>query len=122
MSPHQNKDHFQTILVITLGFIGLSFLFKTEILMYIGIGIGVIAALVPVTAPYISLAWYKLGEALGWVNGKILLSVVFFIFLVPMGMIYRWTKKNALNRKDSEPTLFKVRDHQFTAKDIQDPW
>ncbi len=116
------KNHFQTILVITLGFIGLSFLFKTEILMYIGIGIGVIAALVPVTAPWISKGWYKLGEGLGLINGSILLSVVFFIFLVPMALIYRWTKKNPLQKKDKEPSLFKVRDHQFTAKDLQDPW
>lgn len=122
MSDNSSKDHFQTILVISLGFIGLSFLFKTEILMYIGIGIGVIAAFVPVTAPWISLGWYKLGEALGWINGKILLSVVFFIFLVPIALIYRWTKKNPLNKRDQDSSLFKVRDHQFTAKDLQDPW
>ncbi len=122
MSAPQNKDHFQTVLVITLGFIGLSYVFGTEVLLYIGIGIGAVGALTSFTAKYISLAWYKLGEVLGLINGTILLTVLFFIFLVPMGMIYRWTKKNALNMKDREATLFKVRDHQFTAKDLQDPW
>ena len=121
-SSHSNKDHFQTILVICLGFIGLSFLFKTEVLLYIGIGLGVIPALIPATAPYISIGWYKLGEALGWVNGKILLSVVFSIFLTPVALFYRWTKKNPMQKKDKEDTVFKVRDHQYIAKDLQDPW
>ncbi len=122
MSAPQNRDHFQTILVICLGFIGLSFLFKTEILLYIGIGLGVIPALIPVTAQYISLGWYKLGEALGWVNGKVLLSVVFFIFLTPIALIYQWTKKNPLYKKDPGESVFKVREHTFSAKDLRDPW
>lgn len=122
MANSDNRNAYQTILVISLGLIGLSFLFKTEVLMYIGIGIGAVAIILPFTAPWISMGWFKLGEALGWVNGRILLSVIFFVFLFPMAMIYRWTRKNALHKKDLDDSLFQVREHQFSAKDLQDPW
>lgn len=122
MAQSEKRNAYQTILVISLGLIGLSFLFKTEILMYIGIGIGALSIVLPFTAPYISMGWFKLGEGLGWINGRILLSVIFFIFLFPIALIYRWSRKNALYKKNLDDSLFQVKDHQISAKDLQDPW
>jgi len=42
-------------------------------------------------------SWMKLGTALGNFNSKVLLSLVFFLFLTPLGYIYK-----ILNRERTE--------------------
>jgi Saxitoxin biosynthesis operon protein SxtJ len=39
----------------------------------------------------------------GWVNSRIILSVVYYILIVPIGVIQRMTGKDAMRRK-FEPT------------------
>ena len=113
---------YQIILVLVLGVVAFGFFLKQDWLLYTGLGIGLAASLSAWAAKWIALGWMELGKALGWVNGKILLSVVFFIFLVPIALIYKLTRKNPLNLKDQADSLFKSRDHQYVAKDLKDSW
>ena len=113
---------YQIILVLVLGIVAFGFFLKQDWLLFTGLGIGLAAALSAWAAKWIALGWMELGKALGWVNGKILLSVVFFIFLVPIALIYKLTRKNPLNLKDQADSLFKSRDHQYVAKDLKDSW
>jgi hypothetical protein len=43
-------------------------------------------------------AWMSLGHALGWVNTRIILGLVFFVMITPMGMIMRLFGKDPLSR------------------------
>jgi hypothetical protein len=40
--------------------------------------------------------WMLLGEGLGWVNTRILLGLVFFGILTPMGGLMRWRGRNQM--------------------------
>lgn len=110
------------ILAMVVGFGVLSLIFEEEILLYIGLGLGGLVMVVPATAPYIAWGWNKIAEALGWLNSKVILTVVYFIFLVPFGLIYQWTRKNPLQLKDKDDSLFHVRDHSYTRKDLENGW
>src|SRR5262249_21311572 len=48
--------------------------------------------------------WMTLGEGLGWVNSRILLSVVYYTLLVPIGMVRRFAGSDPMRRK-FEPTV-----------------
>ena len=43
--------------------------------------------------------WMTIGEALGWVNSRIILSVVYYVLIVPIGVIHRMTGKDTMRRK-----------------------
>lgn len=43
--------------------------------------------------------WSLLAYGLGWVNGRILLSLVFFGFITPMGLVARALGKDLLKRR-----------------------
>jgi Saxitoxin biosynthesis operon protein SxtJ len=43
--------------------------------------------------------WMKLGHVLGWINTRILLGVVFFAVVTPMGMIRRLFRKDSMGRQ-----------------------
>ena len=75
--------------------------------------IGIPGLIIGLTAPrllkYPYKAWMALGHALGWVNSRLILGLVFFIVLQPIAYIMRLTgydplrkrKKNSLSYRES---------------------
>jgi len=65
-------------------------------------GIGAVLLLLGVTYPpllkYPSAVWWKFSRALGYVNARVLLSIVFFLVLTPVGLLWRLTGKDPLTR------------------------
>ena len=43
--------------------------------------------------------WMLIGHALGWVNSRVILGIVFFVLVTPLGIIKRLSGKDGLNRK-----------------------
>ncbi len=114
-------------LVIVTGMLVLYFIFKARYpwFLYIGAGVGVISLAVPVLGDLIVKGWYKLAEILGAINGRILLSIIFFIFLTPIALLSRlFVKKNplALKKQESGGSAFTERNHLYTAKDMENVW
>jgi hypothetical protein len=46
-----------------------------------------------------SAGWWLFAKALGYVNARILLTVLFGLVLTPLGLIWRVTGKDPLSRK-----------------------
>ena len=47
------------------------------------------ALVLPVALGPVFKVWMRFAEALGWVNTRIILSVIFFLLFLPVGMIMR---------------------------------
>jgi hypothetical protein len=43
--------------------------------------------------------WMKIGHAIGWVNTRIILGLVFYVLVLPMGLIMRMFGKDPMARK-----------------------
>lgn len=74
---------------------------------------------------YFGYLWFALGEGLGYVVSRILLSIVFLVFVIPVGLLVRpgLRKNMQLNVfKKSKSTVFKKRDYQFSSKDFDKPF
>jgi hypothetical protein len=48
---------------------------------------------------YPSAAWWRFSRALGYVNARVLLTILFVIGLVPISLIWRLTRKDPLARR-----------------------
>lgn len=66
--------------------------------------------------------WMKLAEALGYVSGKILLSVVFILFVIPLSFFAKLRGKLNIQLKPGGDSYFKTRNHLFTKKDLENLW
>ncbi len=71
-------------------------------------GVGVLLVLLgylqPLWLKWPSKAWWTLAMALGYVNARVILSIVFFILLTPMGLIWRLIGRDPLARRRSSWT------------------
>ena len=95
---------------------------RIDVLIIIAIATGVIGAFIPFLAKWIDWAWYKLAEGMGWVMSKVLLSVVFYVFLFPIAMLARISKKDVLQLKKKPDSYWTEREHQYSGKDLDNAW
>ncbi len=59
----------------------------------IGIGLVLPVALAPVYR-----VWMKVGHVLGWINTRIILGVIFYGLITPMGLVMRMLGKDSMRR------------------------
>ena len=57
--------------------------------IFLNIVVGVVGAFIPSLAKWVDWAWYKLSEVMGWVMSRVMLSLVFFVFLFPVALLSR---------------------------------
>lgn len=73
----------------------------------------------------VAVVWLGLSHILGTIVSKILLTVVFFVLVVPVGLFRRMIAKDTLQLrgfKKGTETVMKTRDHVFVAVDIDKPY
>jgi hypothetical protein len=59
----------------------------------------VVVALIPPAARRFHRGWMTLAHALGAINSRIILSVLYFLIITPIGRIVRWTGYDPLTRR-----------------------
>ncbi|HKC63213.1 MAG TPA: SxtJ family membrane protein [Pyrinomonadaceae bacterium] len=70
-----------------------------EVLGGISILLILMAALVPTAARGFHVLWMKLAGVLGYVNSRVLLSLVFYLLFFPYNMLARLIGRDPLNRR-----------------------
>jgi hypothetical protein len=53
----------------------------------------------PALLEYPSDAWWKMAAVLGWINARVLLTLLFVVLLIPIGFIWRLTGRDPLTRR-----------------------
>ncbi len=112
----------ETILVLVLAILVWHRISRHVWLLWVAAGLVLIGLFVPVLADVIHRAWMKLSVILGAVTSRILLTVIFFVVIVPLGQISRLFGKNELLVSPGQDSLFKIKDHLYTREDLEQPW
>ncbi len=117
----EQQNKYLVILIIVTGLMGLYFLFDAKPLLYSAIGLGLISILSSFIADKIVWVWDKIALILGTINSKILLSLIFYIFLFPIAIISRLFKRDddLMLKKRVVGTYFKERNYTYVADDLK---
>ena len=113
---------WKSILTIVVGFGILSLIFKIDVLLYIGLSVGLICIISPFLAKVIFKFWWQLASFLGKFNSIWLLSLVFYLLLFPISVFYRWFNREQHIFKQAKDSAFKTRNHTYSKEDLQDTW
>jgi len=112
-------------LVIVTGLVIFSFIFKSAAiyLLYAAGIVGVLCIFLPVFGDFLVKVWFKIAEGLGWVNSRIILSILFYVFLWPIATLSKIASKNPMGIKRPEgKSVYVERNHTYTPKDIENIW
>lgn len=83
----------------------------------------ILALLRPSMLSYLYVAWTRLGWTLGWLNTRIILTVIYALLIVPIGTVMRlWGRDRMGQRFDRETTTYRVSSRSRSAKDMERPF
>ena len=117
------KDkHLGTILIFVMVLIIFFLVHKNVKLLYAALALGAIAILIPALSRKIHDVWMKFAELLGFVMNKVILGVVFFIFLVPVAFLSKIFRKNPFKVKKDTASYFSDRNFTYTKKSLEQLW
>lgn len=87
------------------------------------------ALVVTMTVPQVyrwpAVAWFGLAHLLGTFMSKVLLGLIFFLVVTPIALARRIAKKDSLKLgafRNGRNSVMVIRDHTFTARDIETPY
>lgn len=93
--------------------------------LYMAMLVHVVNMIVPRVYAPIAVLWLGLSNALGAVMSKVLLSILFFGLVTPIGFLRRLFGKDSLKLREfkaGEESAMVVRNHLFVAHDIEKPY
>ncbi|MGA2401500.1 MAG: SxtJ family membrane protein [Syntrophobacteraceae bacterium] len=109
------------VLLLLLGYIRT----RRDGMLLAAITLQVVNMIVPRIYAPIAVVWLGFSHLLGAVMSKILLSILFFGLVTPMGIVRRLFGKDALKLrafKAGEESVMLVRNHKFVGRDIEKPY
>jgi hypothetical protein len=57
------------------------------------------AVVFPKSLVWVYKGWMAVGHVMGWINTRIILGVVFYVIVTPIGIIRRWLGKDPMGRQ-----------------------
>jgi large-conductance mechanosensitive channel len=125
-SPNSNQSNNKdtgialTLLLAIYGF----FSTREPILLPI-ISVLILTATLPVIFFYPGKIWFSFSELLGTIMSKIILTVVFFLVVAPIGLFRRLLKADPLQLKlwkNNDASVFRQRRRQIIPKNLEPPY
>ena len=112
----------ETLLVLTGAMVLLFWIYNKKIFLLLALLLVVIGVASPYVSKKISWLWLKFSEVIGYVMSKVMLSIIFFVFLVPLAFISRIFRKDVLGLKKKETSYYSERNHLYKGKDLENMW
>ncbi|MCX6290582.1 MAG: hypothetical protein NT126_02305 [Bacteroidetes bacterium] len=120
----KKAKHLETILTIVLGLAVIGWFTKNKNMITVIVFVSAIGLFSGYLTEKIHWLWMKLAYLSGLVMSKVILSVLFFLFLFPIALLSRlFSKKDSLQlKRSSGDSYYTVRNHLYTAEDLENPW
>ncbi len=103
----------------------MAYLHERPLLILPAILIQVLAMTFPLLFKPLAIFWHYATMMLGNVTNRIILSILFWGIVTPVGFARKYGGADPLKRrawKKSEASVFTIRDHTFSADDLNNPY
>jgi hypothetical protein len=91
--------------------------------IYIGLPIALLAAVAPTWLRPLYVVWMKFGAVMGFVNTRIIMFVLFYGMLTPIGWLLRLLGKDLLAQKlSSEQISYRVQSQSYPKEHMEKPY
>jgi hypothetical protein len=111
-----------TILVISMGFLTLHLAFSWQWAAVVSLIVGLIGLVSSYLSNKIEWAWMKFAQLLGYIVPNILLSILFFLFLTPISILFRLFNKDVLMLSNEYDSYFIDINKEIDKKDFEKVW
>lgn len=119
----EEVEKYKTILIIVIGMLVIHIITEYNWALYTALIVGLSGAFSAFLAGIINTLWLKIGMLLSYIVPNIILTIIFYVFLTPIAFLSRiFGEKNQLNLKNTEKSIFKVRNTLYSIESFENPW
>jgi hypothetical protein len=121
----ERRQSLETLAVLAAACIACTLIFKAQAFAYVALGLLLVGLFFRWPAAKLAGAWLGLSAVLGAINSRVLLTLVYYLVLTPVALLYRLTHRDPLSLKrpdDTGRSYWIVRDHKFGPRDLERPW
>lgn len=115
------KNSTATILVLVIACIVLFWLTGKKYFLPVAVLLGFSGLFSSYVADKIHWLWMKLGEGLGYVTGRIIMTLIFFLLLYPLSLLSKLFRKNNQLKPGAE-SYFEARNFVYTRESMENTW
>jgi uncharacterized membrane protein len=105
-----------------MGFLLIGMALHQKWALYTSLGVGVVSIASPYLSQKIEWGWNKLSFLLGYIVPNILLSVVFFLFLLPISLFSKLFSKDKLMLSNKYNTYFLDVNKEMDKQSFEKTW
>ena len=119
----KKNNSVKTVLVISVGFGILFFVFDYNWALIIALLVGVIGVISNKACDFIDFLWMRLAKVLSFIVPNILLCVVFYFFLFPLAVLSRiFGNKNNLLLRNNKGSLWVNKTAEINKNSFEKMW
>lgn len=97
--------------------------FSQPLLFYLAAVLLFLVLFVQKLAAWLAWGWLRLAHLLGNINAKIILTLIFYVILTPIALLYRLWRGDALGVRHRHPhSQWHRRDHTYEKEDLEKAW
>ena len=123
MNRKKTQGEKDSVIAVLILLILLFLYFKQKSWIYTTLAVAVISLLSSRVAFYIHKVWTMLSEIVGRISGAVILTLVFFIIVIPTALLKGWFgRKDILLNGRKLNSVFHHRNHKYTRADMENPW
>lgn len=125
MSQISEKQSVETGIVFSLIAIIIGYYAHENAFYLVAVSFLLVSLLIPVLLKPLAFVWFGLSKALGWVTSRILLFIIFYSVVTPMGLIRKLLGKDSLQLRQfgkGKSSVYTDRQHEFSASDLDYPF
>lgn len=116
-------NSYRDILVVCSGLVLIALIFNLHFLLWVVLAIAFLSLLSKFFLQNFLVFWKWLAQWLGRINAFILLTLLFVLLVLPIGILFRLTsrKTNYMHQKQ-QGSYYKLRDEHFVKEDFERPY
>lgn len=111
-----------TILAILTWFVIIYLITKFITILYLAALLLILVLISHKIRNFIIYLWTKFGELLGYINSRIVLFVLFYLFITPYSLILRFILRKPSILEKNELTSFIKKEYTYGVNDFKNMW
>ena len=115
------QQKHSSLAVIALGFLLFYFFYQKQ-WMLLPVAVAFMGFLIGKLGYFIHLSWMMLAKVLGYMNSRILLTVLFFVVLTPIALVKRFFTASEFTNSKKINSAFQDRGHLYSKQDLINTW
>ncbi|MGQ9920983.1 MAG: SxtJ family membrane protein [Desulfobacca sp.] len=114
---------YETMAVLTLVSLLAGLWCGQPLLLYLAAVLLFLVLFVKKLAVWLAWGWLRLAQFLGNVNAKVILTLIFYLILTPLALLYRLWRGDPLRVRQRQPhSNWHRRDHTYQREDLEKAW